>query len=155
MAGVRSGAIIGRNVRRLRDGGLWTREELAEKAGVSRQTIAHLELGTSGRPRRGTIEKLADALDVPIETLLAGTDGAAEITDATEPLPQKRAEHPLVIVGRVESDGLRMVVLWNVPPDEREPYRASLRMNGVVDFREEEMDPQAAEQAAVLIAGAV
>jgi transcriptional regulator with XRE-family HTH domain len=71
MSEERAGAIIGRNVRRLRDGGLWTREELAEKAGVSRQTIAHLELGTSGRPRRGTIEKLAEALDVPFETLLA------------------------------------------------------------------------------------
>ena len=90
MAEERAGAIIGRNVRRLRDGGLWTREELAAKAGVARQTIAHLELGTSGRPRRGTIEKIAGALDVPIETLLAGTDGETPKAEAPRSSEEER-----------------------------------------------------------------
>jgi transcriptional regulator with XRE-family HTH domain len=72
MAEETAGAIIGRNVRHLRDAGLWTRSELAEKSGVSRQAIAHMELGISDRPRRGTIEKLAKGLGVDVETLLAG-----------------------------------------------------------------------------------
>ena len=76
MAEETAGAIIGRNVRNLRDAGLWTRSELAEKSGVSRQAIAHLELGTSDRPRRGTIEKLARGLGVEVETLLRGVEGS-------------------------------------------------------------------------------
>ncbi len=72
MAEETAGAIIGRNVRHLRDAGLWTRSELAEKSGVSRQAIAHMELGISDRPRRGTIEKLAKGLGVDVETLLEG-----------------------------------------------------------------------------------
>jgi len=77
MAEETAGAIIGRNVRHLRDAGLWTRSELAEKSGVSRQAIAHMELGISDRPRRGTIEKLANGLGVDVETLLAGVYEAA------------------------------------------------------------------------------
>jgi len=77
MAEETPGAIIGRTVRRLRDAGLWTRDELAERSGVSRQAIAHLELGASDRPRRVTVEKLAKGLGVDVETLLAGVDGEA------------------------------------------------------------------------------
>jgi len=154
MAEEKAGAIIGRKVRRLRDGGLWTREELAAKAGVSRQTIAHLELGTAGRPRRGTIEKLAEALDVPIETLLAGTDGAAEA-----PLPRTREECAFVAVRQVEKDEngdewFRWVVKWGVPQEnERGHYREIIaQLTSGADYREEEMSP---EKAAELIAAVV
>ena len=158
MAEETAGAIIGRNVRRLRDGGLWTREELADRARVSRQTIAHLELGTSGKPRRVTIEKLARALGVPVATLLAGTDGDA-LPKAQSPLPppDQRPDDAFVLTGRIveDEDGdqrFRWVVKWVAPEQERGQYRAVLREMTGGDYAEEEMTPEAAE---VLMAGAV
>lgn len=71
------GAAIGRTVRRLREAGMWTRGELSERAGVSKQTIAHLERGVSDRPRRTTLEKIASVLGVEVEALIA----AAEVAD--------------------------------------------------------------------------
>ncbi len=147
------GERIGRRVRAVRERELYTRPELAKRSGVAIPTIEALEGGLVARPRRGTVEKLAKALDVDAHTLMDGPD-------ATLDAPRQRSEAPLVIVGRVEEDPsgderLRMVVLWNVPPEEREPYRASLRMNGMDDFREEELTPQTAEQAAELLAAAV
>jgi transcriptional regulator with XRE-family HTH domain len=96
------GAAIGRRVRRMRDHGLWTRSELAERTGLSRQAIANLELGTSDRPRRGTIEKLAGALGVDIETLLEGMDGAEGAADdaplgTVQPAPDIRAESDVAL----------------------------------------------------------
>lgn len=76
MAEEAPGAVIGRNIRAMREGGMYTRGELAEKAGVSAQGIAHLELGMSERPRRTTLEKIARGLGVDVETLLEGTGGA-------------------------------------------------------------------------------
>jgi len=61
--------------------------------------IEQLELGITGRPRRGTIEKLAAGLDVGIETLLEGVDGtegdaseAAPLGAAAPPSPEMRGE---------------------------------------------------------------
>jgi transcriptional regulator with XRE-family HTH domain len=110
------GVIIGRKVRRLRDAGLWTRDELAAMAGVSRQAIAHLELGLADRPRRTTIEKLSGALGVDIETLLEGVgdeDPKAEARRWSE-TEERRAK--LEEVGedhRDEREGLeRYVFRW-------------------------------------------
>ena len=152
------GAIIGRNVRALRERGLYTRRELAARTNISHQTIAHLEQGTSDRPRRRTIEALAGALGVDVETLLAGVPTTPRQEAAPVPLdaePRQRSEHPLVIDSRVEVDEagderLRMVVLWNVPEEERGYYRASLRLNGMTDYIEEELTPQ---RAAEMLAG--
>ena len=146
------GAIIGRKVRRLRDAGLWTRDELAAMAGVSRQAIAHLELGMAARPRRTTIEKLAGALGVEIETLLEGIDGAGV------PLGASRPEEAFRVVGRIVEDEngdqwSRWVVKWSAPEDERGQYRTIIgQLIGGADYEEETLTP---EQAAVLMAGAV
>jgi transcriptional regulator with XRE-family HTH domain len=142
------GAAIGRRVRALRDHGLWTRSELAVRAGVSRPAIANLELGNSDRPRRGTIEKLAKALGVDVETLL--TDGGAV------PLPTaRRPDEAFRIVGRIEEDadgGNRRVwvVKWAVPPEERDRYREIVgQLTQGDDYDEQALTP---EQAAVLMA---
>jgi transcriptional regulator with XRE-family HTH domain len=45
-----------------------SQDELAEKSGVNQATIAMLERGHR-QPRRGTVEKLAAALGVAVETL--------------------------------------------------------------------------------------
>ena len=79
----------------------------------------------------------------------------AEVT-AEAPLPQSREESPLTIVGRVVTnengdEQYRMVVLWNVPPEERERHRASLRRNGMTDFLEEELTTKVDEALAGVI----
>jgi transcriptional regulator with XRE-family HTH domain len=73
MAEASPGANIGRNVRAVRERKLFSRTDLAERSGVSLAGIDHLERGLSARPRRRTIEKLADALDVDVDILMAET----------------------------------------------------------------------------------
>jgi transcriptional regulator with XRE-family HTH domain len=146
------GAAIGRRVRHLRDHGLWTRSELAERTGLSRQAIANLELGTSDRPRRGTIEKLARALGVDIETLLGGVGDEAPKAEASRP------EEAFRIVGRIVEDEngdqwFRWAVKWNATPAERGQYREIIvQLISGADYDEEELTP---EEARVLMAGAV
>jgi len=67
------GEIIGRNVRAAREAKLFSRPDLAKRSGLSLAGIDHLERGLSARPRRRTIEKLATALDVDVDTLMEGS----------------------------------------------------------------------------------
>jgi transcriptional regulator with XRE-family HTH domain len=64
------GEIIGRNVRAVREAKLFSRGDLAKRAGVSLAGIDNLERGLSARPRRRTIEKLARGLEVDVDTLM-------------------------------------------------------------------------------------
>lgn len=68
---------VGRNVRVLREGLMWTQGDLAREAGVSPTTVSGIENGRISRPHFGTVRKLARALDTPPEGLLAGP-GPAE-----------------------------------------------------------------------------
>ena len=65
------GEKIGRNIRVVREAQLLSRTDLAERSGISKAGIDHLERGLSARPRRRTIEKIAEALDVPVGDLLS------------------------------------------------------------------------------------
>lgn len=47
----------------------FTQEELAKKIGLSRQALSNIETGKSV-PSLKTVVKIAQALDVPIESLL-------------------------------------------------------------------------------------
>ena len=47
----------------------FTQEELAKKIGLSRQALSNIETGKSV-PSLKTIVKIAQALDIPIESLL-------------------------------------------------------------------------------------
>jgi transcriptional regulator with XRE-family HTH domain len=147
----------------VRERELYTRPELAKRSKVAIPTIEALEGGLVARPRRGTIEKLADALGVDVHALMDGPeDGAAEVADAPSGAARQRSEAAFVIVGKVGSDGQPETVLkWNVPESERPGYRAallaSLRAAGLPEsaadaYREEEMSPEAAE---VLMAGVI
>lgn len=62
----------GIRAQRLRTG--WSLEELAERAGVSRSTLHHLEHGTTQHPRLLTLHRLAKAFGVEVEVL--ATPGA-------------------------------------------------------------------------------
>jgi transcriptional regulator with XRE-family HTH domain len=68
------GEIIGRNVRAAREAKLFSRPDLAKRSGLSLAGIDHLERGLSARPRRRTIEKLAKALDIDVDTLMEGSE---------------------------------------------------------------------------------
>jgi transcriptional regulator with XRE-family HTH domain len=57
----------GIRAQRLRTG--WSLEELAERAGVSRSTLHHLEHGTTQHPRLLTLHRLAKAFGVEVEEL--------------------------------------------------------------------------------------
>lgn len=48
---------------------------LADKAGVSRRTIAEIELSPAANPTRSTLEKIAGALNLSLTDLI---DGATE-----------------------------------------------------------------------------
>ncbi len=59
----------GQLIARLREDRLWTREELARRAGVTPTTVSQAEAGRT-HVRLRTIGKLAEALGVPASTLL-------------------------------------------------------------------------------------
>lgn len=48
----------------------WTQQEVADKAGLSRQTVARLEQKDDIEPNAPTIKKLADAYGVKVEQLV-------------------------------------------------------------------------------------
>lgn len=61
-------ARLAENVRHLREARGQTQEQMAKLAGVPRATWAHLETG-SGNPTLAVLDKVATALQVPIEEL--------------------------------------------------------------------------------------
>ena len=72
--------MIGENILTLRKKRNWSQETLAEKVGVSRQTIAKWESGESA-PDLEMGERLSDALDVSLDELAHGdlTVGTADV----------------------------------------------------------------------------
>lgn len=74
------GGRLAAQLRRLRAERTWTREHLADTAGVSPQTVARLERGDAANPGVFTVAALAEALETPLDALLsaarhAGTSG--------------------------------------------------------------------------------
>lgn len=69
---------FGAAVRRLREARGWSQEQLAEHAGLNRSYVGEVERG-SAIASIVTVEKLARALQVPIEHLLNPSSGASGI----------------------------------------------------------------------------
>ncbi len=59
------------NTRRLR---MWTQGRLAKEAGVSPTTVSGIETGRIARPHFGTLQKLAQALNVDPQALLPSSE---------------------------------------------------------------------------------
>ena len=60
--------MVGRRIKILRGQRQWTQAELAQRAGVARQTIISAE---SGRPlRQSALQRVATALGVDVEELM-------------------------------------------------------------------------------------
>lgn len=68
------GKILAQNIRRLREERGWSKEALAQNAGVSLQGVKYAE-GGKRWPRKRTIVLLAKTLGVPEETLFYSTNG--------------------------------------------------------------------------------
>lgn len=56
-------------IKELREKKKLTQEQLSQKSGVSRTTIANLESNKEHEPMVGTLKALAAALDVPVSKL--------------------------------------------------------------------------------------
>jgi len=65
------GGLVGRNLVKIRERRMWTQARLAGEAGVSPTTVSGIESGRIGRPHFGTLRKLARALGVEPEELVA------------------------------------------------------------------------------------
>ena len=63
------------NTRRLR---MWTQGRLAKEAGVSPTTVSGIETGIIARPHFGTLQKLAQALDLDPQALLSSSEHFSE-----------------------------------------------------------------------------
>lgn len=64
--------MLAENIKKYRSKLGVTQEALARKAGISYNTVIKLESKGIKDPRVGTIKKIADALEVSIDTLLRG-----------------------------------------------------------------------------------
>lgn len=87
----------GGRLRALREAAGWTQQQLAVRCGLTHEAISHLERGRRV-PLAGTIQRLAHALDVPVERFvdqaslglsqLSAKDAAARLG-----IPAKRLRH--------------------------------------------------------------
>lgn len=72
---------IAKRVRDCRYAKGWGPDELAHRAAISRTALYQIECGKTETPRAGTLRRIAEALEVPIEALL----GKEELRLATSP----------------------------------------------------------------------
>src|SRR5688572_7321780 len=99
---------FGHQLKRLRLAGDLTQEELAERAGVSARLISDLERGAILRPRRDTVQMLADGLRLPederAEFAEIARGRSPESADPAEPEPPQPSTRlplpPTALVGR-------------------------------------------------------
>jgi len=81
---------IAKRMRWSRERSGMTQEELARKAGTTKDVIAQVEVGRTKRPRQA--EQIADALGVPVAWLMFGDSelepDAVEVAVAYQGLPE-------------------------------------------------------------------
>jgi transcriptional regulator with XRE-family HTH domain len=69
---------FGERLRRLREAGALSQEQLGEIVGVTGQAIHMLEIGKRSRPQPANLRRLAEALDVTPEYLMFGVNPQAD-----------------------------------------------------------------------------
>lgn len=62
---------LGKRIKELRKANNMTIKELSNEAGVGQSTISEIETGIAKNPKSETLSKLADALNVTVDSLLA------------------------------------------------------------------------------------
>jgi len=68
----------------------WKLEEVADRAGVARSTLYHLERGTTPHPRAATVYRLAEAYGVAVELLINSSESASSETAGRQPATRGR-----------------------------------------------------------------
>lgn len=61
----------------------WSRYKLCKTAGMAQSTLSDILSGKNSNPRMDTIEKIAEALDVPVKTFFDETDNNKEYINKT------------------------------------------------------------------------
>lgn len=82
-------AVLGRQITAERRTRRWTQEDLAERAGISYQTLAKIEKGSS-TPAIGTVFEVASLLGIPL--VGASEDSARQLIDVRLALLPSRVE---------------------------------------------------------------
>ena len=67
--------MISENVRRIRKNKDLSQDKLAKIAGITLTTLVKIESGTNDNPTIKTLKKIADALEVTVNDLLAEESG--------------------------------------------------------------------------------
>ncbi|WP_352420773.1 helix-turn-helix transcriptional regulator [Proteiniborus sp.] len=62
---------LGERIKELREGYKMTIKDLSDKSGVGQSTISEIETGKAKNPKSETLSKLASALNVTVDSLLA------------------------------------------------------------------------------------
>ena len=109
---------FGHHLKRLRQANDLTQEELAERAGISARSISELERGTIHRPRRDTVQLLADGLHLggaereAFVALARGRPVAAALDAPSEsPAQHSLPSPPTPIVGRIHESAAALALL--------------------------------------------
>jgi excisionase family DNA binding protein len=128
--------------------------EVADELGMAEGTVRRyvktgrlpsLFVGNRYKVRRAEVEKFLRQAEVrPGENV----PKAGARLEGLEDLPRRREEAAFIIVGRIIDQDLRMVVQWNVPPEERDAYRPQLAAMIAGDYLEEDMPGNVAEAMA-------
>ena len=93
----------GGKIRELRIAANLSQEQLAELSSLNRVTIAKYEIGRV-EPGAQALSRIADALDVSVDTLLGRSDPAQQIT------PKPRTPEARIVSGAMD----------RMPPEDRE-----------------------------------
>ncbi len=75
---------LAQRVRDIRYAKGWGPDELANRAEISRTALYQIESGKTGLPRAGTLRRIAVALEVPMENLLAFENESERAASETE-----------------------------------------------------------------------
>lgn len=74
---------LGKRIRKFREGKGWTQSDLADAISMSNTTISHIEVGT-GKPELNTLVKIANALEVSLDSLLCDSLKVSEMAYRSE-----------------------------------------------------------------------
>ena len=87
--------MLAANLRRLRERRKLTQQDLAERSGVPRPTLAHLESGEAN-PTLSVLVRVAEALGTSIEELIGRVEAAVTVHGARSLVEQRRGKARLV-----------------------------------------------------------
>lgn len=121
---------LARNLRALREARSITQQQLADRAGVPRPTIAHLESG-SGNPTLAVLVRVAGALTVSIEELIGPPRATGRLYRAAELPLRVRTE---VRLGKLLPDPLTGVDIERMAMPEGGGMRGAPHTPGTREY---------------------